>query len=162
MEIERKFNLLAFPNLPEMERLDQWQGYLVTSPQVRIRHTVNYTEQSESYILCIKSNGDLVRHEVETEITKEQFDELSGMLEYPLIHKELHAYQLDDGLVLECSCVDDGAFAYAEVEFSAEEQAMAWQIPQALINCLGREMTYEKEFKMTSYWSNRELAKAIR
>lgn len=162
MEIERKFKLLAFPNLPEATFLDQWQGYLSTDPQVRIRRTLNHTNASESYVLCIKSNGDLVRHEVETTITKEQFDELEEMLAYPLIHKELHAYRMDDGLLLECSEVDDGAFAYAEVEFSTEEDARAWSIPDELASCLGEEMTYDHKFKMISYWSDRSLASHIK
>lgn len=157
MEIERKFKLIEFPNLPEVAFLDQWQGYLATDPEVRIRRTENHTEGIETYILCIKSVGDLVRHEVETEITREQFEELASMLDYPLIHKELHAYRLPDGHVLECSRVDDGAFSYAEVEFASVEEANAWTPPE----WLGREMTYEKGFKMRQYWSDRSLARNI-
>lgn len=162
MEIERKFKLLAFPNLPETTFLDQWQGYLSTDPQVRIRRTLNHTNANESYVLCIKSNGDLVRHEVETFITKEQFIELEEMLAYPLIHKELHVYRMEDGLLLECSVVDDGAFAYAEVEFPTEEIARAWSLPDELSSCIGQEMTYDRKFKMTSYWSDRSLANHIK
>ena len=157
MEIERKFKLIEFPNLPEVAFLDQWQGYLATDPEVRIRRTENHTEGIETYILCIKSVGDLVRHEVETEITREQFEELASMLDYPLIHKELHAYRLPDGHVMECSRVDDGAFSYAEVEFASVEEANAWTPPE----WLGREMTYEKGFKMRQYWSDRSLARNI-
>lgn len=157
MEIERKFKLIEFPSLPEVAFLDQWQGYLATEPEVRIRRTENHTEGVETYILCIKSVGDLVRHEVETEITREQFEELASMLDYPLIHKELHAYRLPDGHVMECSRVDDGAFSYAEVEFASVEEANAWTPPE----WLGREMTYEKGFKMRQYWSDRSLARNI-
>ena len=157
MEIERKFKLIEFPNLPEVAFLDQWQGYLATAPEVRIRRTENHTAGAETYILCIKSVGDLVRHEVETEITREQFEELASMLDYPLIHKELHAYRLPDGHVMECSRVDDGAFSYAEVEFASVEEANAWTPPE----WLGREMTYEKGFKMRQYWSDRSLARNI-
>lgn len=157
MEIERKFKLIEFPSLPEVAFLDQWQGYLATEPEVRIRRTENHTEGVETYILCIKSVGDLVRHEVETEITREQFEELASMLDYPLIHKELHAYRLPDGHVMECSRVDDGAFSYAEVEFASVEEANAWIPPE----WLGREMTYEKGFKMRQYWSDRSLARNI-
>ncbi len=154
MEIERKFKLNQYPDLPETASLDQWQGYLAIDPEVRIRKTVNHTAGTESYILCIKSVGDLVRHEVETDITRDQFEELAGMLAYPLIHKQLHAYRLPDGHIIECSVVDEGAFAYAEVEFAAEEEAKAWTPPE----WLGREMTYEKGLKMRCYWSDRSLA----
>lgn len=157
MEIERKFKLIGFPDLPEVAYLDQWQGYLATDPEVRIRRTENHTAGTETYILCIKSVGDLVRHEVETDITRDQFEELASMLSYPLIHKELHAYQLPDGHVMECSRVDEGAFSYAEVEFASVEEANAWTPP----DWLGREMTYEKGFKMRQYWSDRSLARNI-
>ena len=157
MEIERKFKLVEFPDLPQVAFLDQWQGYLATDPEVRIRRTENHTAGTENFILCIKSVGDLVRHEVETDITREQFEELASMLAYPLIHKELHAYRLPDGHVIECSRVDEGAFSYAEVEFDSVEEANAWAPPE----WLGREMTYEKGFKMRQYWSDRSLARDI-
>lgn len=157
MEIERKFKLPAFPDLPEYARLDQYQGYLSVSPEVRIRHTVNHTQDKETYILCIKGMGNLVRREVETDITKEQFEELTTMLDYPLIHKEMRVYRLPGDLLLECSVVDEGAFAYAEVEFPTKEEALAWEKP----DYLGEEMTYVEGFRMRSYWSNRDLAKKI-
>ena len=37
MEIERKFLLSGFPDLPELERAEVFQGYLGISPEVRIR-----------------------------------------------------------------------------------------------------------------------------
>ena len=157
MEIERKFKLNAFPDLPEAVYLDQYQGYLAVAPEVRIRHTYNHTEGKHTYILCIKSIGNLVRHEVETAIEPEQFDELCTMLDYPLIHKEMRVFVLPDGHLLECSIVDEGAFSYAEVEFGSEEEALAWQPPE----WLGTEMTYVEGFRMRTYWSNRELAKSI-
>ena len=158
MEIERKFKLTAFPtDLTLAVELDQYQGYLATDPEVRIRRTENHTEGTENYILCIKSVGDLVRHEVETPITRTQFEELASMLAYPLSHKQLNAYHLPDGHIIECSIVDGGAFAYAEVEFGSVEEAKSWIPPE----WLGREMTYEKGFKMRSYWSDRSLAKQI-
>ena len=157
MEIERKFKLSAFPELPELAYVEQWQGYLAVDPEVRIRRDTNHTEGWTRHILCIKSIGDLVRHEVETALTGDQFEELASMLEYPLIHKQLHAYRLEDGHVLECSMVDEGVFSYAEVEFATQEEALAWQPPEFL----GREMTYERGFRMRSYWSDRSLAKEM-
>ncbi len=45
MEIERKFKLTAFPtDLTLAVELDQYQGYLATDPEVRIRRTENHTE----------------------------------------------------------------------------------------------------------------------
>lgn len=159
MEIERKFWLDRFPEgLPLVKRLQTWQGYLYTDPaEVRIRRSRVEDTGEEYYRLCIKSQGDLSRHEVETPLTKEQFEELCLLLEpgKKLIHKDYRAYDLGDGLTLECSVVDEGAFAYAEVEFESEAAARAWQP----LDCLGRETTYESGFKMKQYWHNRDVGR---
>ena len=159
MEIERKFWLDRFPeDLTLVKRLQTWQGYLYTDPaEVRIRRSRVEDTGEEYYRLCIKSQGDLSRHEVETPLTKEQFEELCLLLEpgKKLIHKDYRAYDLGDGLTLECSVVDEGAFAYAEVEFESEAAARAWQP----LDCLGRETTYESGFKMKQYWHNRDVGR---
>ncbi len=153
MEIERKFWLSAMPDLPEIAHMDQWQGYLSVSPEVRIRRTIHHTTGAVNHILCIKSTGQLERHEVETPITPQQFDELASMLDRPLIHKDLRAFRLPDGYVLECSVVDDGVFSYGEVEFPTREQALSWIPPP----WLGQELTWQNTFKMSTYWSNRRV-----
>lgn len=159
MEIERKFKLPAFPEgLEEVARRDQYQGYLATAPEVRIRRTVDHTGGREFWILCIKSLGDLARHEVELPLTKAQFEELCLLLDYPLIHKEQRVYALEGGLRLECSIVDEGAFSYAEVEFPSEDAALAWEKP----GYLGEEMTYVQGMRMRNYWSNRDLANRMK
>lgn len=157
MEIERKFWLERFPeHLPLVRRLQTWQGYLYTDPnEVRIRKSVEEDTGRTYYRLCIKSGGDLSRTEVETELSEEQFQEMCDLLEpgKRLIHKDYRAYRLEDGRLLECSIVDDGAFAYAEVEFESEAAAKAWQPP----DCLGRETTYERGYKMKHYWRDGKL-----
>ncbi len=160
MEIERKFWLEQFPEqLPLVRRQQVWQGYLYTDPsEVRIRRSREEDTGREQYRLCIKSSGELVRHEIETELTWEQFEELCLLLEpgKPLIHKDYRAYDIGNGLLLECSVVDGGAFAYAEVEFPSEEAANAWQPPAFL----GRETTYERGVRMKRYWHDRTLSGA--
>ncbi|MCC8075586.1 MAG: hypothetical protein LIO95_06575 [Clostridiales bacterium] len=152
MEIERKFWLTAFPtDYPEIVHLETDQGYLANVPvTVRIRRSRNCATGDCTYILCIKSKGTLSRHEVETPIERSQFEELAGMLDRPMVHKDYHAYRLPDGHVLECSEVDHGAFSYAEVEFESEEAANAWEP----LPCLGKELTYDKRFTMGSYYLN--------
>ncbi len=157
MEIERKFLLPAMPPVEPVAVLEQWQGYLCTNPEVRIRRTVNHTSAVESFILCIKSKGDLSRHEVEAALTGEQFEELTTLLEHPLIHKEQRVFRLQDGHMLECSVVDGGVFSYAEVEFTTEAEAKQWTPPA----WLGRELTYLRAFSMSSYWSNRDLFREL-
>lgn len=153
MEIERKFWIDALPDLPEERRSEIDQGYLCTAPvELRIRRREELDTGEVSYRLCIKSIGQLSRHEVETPLDREQFEELAGMLEQPFIHKEFHAYRLPDGYLLECSIVDGGVFSYAEVEFPSEEEALAWQP----IDCLGKETTYEQGVSMREYWNRRK------
>jgi CYTH domain-containing protein len=145
MEIERKFWIQSLPTLPEIRSSDIEQGYLCTEPvELRIRRQKNRITEITTYQLCIKSMGLLSRHEVETELSQAQFEELADMLEQPLICKEYHAYQLEDGYVLECSVVDQGVFSYAEVEFPSEAAALAWNP----LSCLGRETTYERGVNM--------------
>jgi CYTH domain-containing protein len=155
MEIERKFWLTDFPTqYPELVHLETDQGYLVNDPvTVRIRSSRNLGTGESTYILCIKSRGTLSRHEVETPILPEQFEELASLLEHPMVHKDYHAYRLPDGHVLECSVVDHGAFSYAEVEFESEEEARAWEP----LPFLGPELTYDKRFTMLSYYRNRRV-----
>ena len=94
MEIERKFWIDTLPELPEERRSDVYQGYLCTEPvELRIRKRVEAGGEIV-YQLCVKSIGKLSRHEVETELSRAQFEELASMLDKPLIHKEYHAYRL--------------------------------------------------------------------
>lgn len=153
MEIERKFWIVDFPTqYPEIAHLETDQGYLTTEPfTVRIRRSRNCDTGACTDILCIKSKGTLARHEVETPIEPEQFDELAGMLSMPLVHKDYHAYRLPDGHILECSVVDHGVFSYAEVEFGSEEEANAWEP----LPCLGKELTYDRRFTMGAYYWHR-------
>ena len=151
MEIERKFWIDTLPDLPEERRSDVYQGYLCTEPvELRIRKRVEAGGETV-YQICVKSIGKLSRHEVETELSRAQFEELESMLDKPLIHKEFHAYRLSDGHLLECSIVDGGAFSYAEVEFESEEAALTW----TPLDCLGKETTYEQGVSMRDYWKSR-------
>lgn len=153
MEIERKFWIQTLPDLPEENCSAVDQGYLCTEPvELRIRRRKEQKTGLTSYQLCIKSIGALSRHEVETALTQAQFEELAGMLEQPLIHKEYHTYRLEDGHLLECSIVDHGVFSYAEVEFASEEEALRWRP----LDCLGKETTYETGVSMREYWNTRK------
>lgn len=149
MEIERKFLTDGFPELPEQSRSEMHQGYLCTDPVVRIRSKKQ--NGVESYRLCFKGKGTLIRQETELDLTAEQFGELEKLLPAPMIRKERRVYLLPDGHELECSWVDPGEateFFYAEVEFDTVEGAKAF-IPPAF---LGREVTEDESYTMAGYW----------
>lgn len=156
MEIERKYRIGGFPGdaegWPLLKAAVVYQGYLATSPTVRIREThTTYPEEKTTYILCFKGEGTLVRQEIELPLEAETFGQLQELLPAPMIRKDYRVYALPDGHRLECSLVDgnepDG-FYYAEVEFDSVEESEAF-IPPAF---LGPEATEDPAFSMSEYW----------
>lgn len=153
MEIERKFLIRQFPALPELERAEVFQGYLGFSPEVRIRS--KRVGETETYRLCFKSEGDLVREEIELDLDQAAFQKLKNLLPKPMIRKDYRMYRLENGLRLECSRVDPGSpteFYYAEVEFTDEDQAKAFCPPEFL----GREVTYDSSYRMKAYYQRKK------
>lgn len=147
IEIERKWMVRGWPNNLELLYVEKMrQGYISTSPTVRIR------DEDSKYILCFKSKGKLSRKEIEMEIPKDKFDELEDLIGLPLIDKVRKTYLLSDGHHLEVNLVDE-KFYYAEVEFSNEEEALAFN-PQDvnLGDYLDNEVTYQKGQSMATYW----------
>ena len=147
IEIERKWMVSGWPNNLELLYTEKMrQGYISTSPTVRIR------DEDSKYILCFKSKGKLSRKEIEMEIPKDKFDELEDLIGLPLIDKVRKTYLLSDGHHLEVKFVDE-KFYYAEVEFSNEEEALAFN-PQDvnLADYLNDEVTYQKGQSMAAYW----------
>ena len=153
MEIERKFLMNGFPDLPEIERAHVMQGYLSLKPEIRIR-SKQVNNQPESYQLCIKSEGDLVREEIELDLNENDFRKLAAMLPKSMICKDYRVYELDHGLRLECSHVDPGSkteFYYAEVEFSSELEAKRFCPP----DFLGEEVTWDSNYRMKAYYQKK-------
>ena len=149
MEIERKFLINEFPSkLSEIERADMYQAYLSTTPVVRIRKKSKQGENS--YKLCIKGEGTLVREEVEFSISEDEFLRLSNIINNKFIHKEFRTYKLEN-YILECSKVDfngENEFYYAEIEFNSVEEANNFTAPEFLKN----EVTEKTGYTMKDYW----------
>lgn len=149
MEIERKFQLKGFPDLETRSECIIKQYFLSVKPYVRIRS--KQTDKKINYKLCIKSEGDLSRTEIEFKLTEDEFSQLKAMCKEPPIIKLHKTYKLPDGNILECNSVDedlDSGFMYAEIEFDSEQEAKEF-IPPSF---LGKEMTYDKDQKMNVYW----------
>ena len=151
IEIERKWMVKGWPNNLELLYAEKMrQGYISTSPTVRIR------DEDSKYILCFKSKGKLSRKEIEMEIPKDKFDELEDLIGLPLIDKVRKTYLLSDGHHLEVNLVDKGTsteFYYAEVEFSNEEEALAFNPNDVgLADYLDDEVTYQKGQSMAAHW----------
>ncbi len=150
MEIERKFWLDTLPqNLPLVEHSLMEQSYLALDPVVRIRKKT--VGDRDTYRLCFKGEGTLVRQEIELDLTQQTYEQLLTLVKGAPIHKEQWVFALPEGLQLECNLVDQGtphAFSYGEVEFASVVQANAFVPPV----CLGRELTEDTSFTMASYW----------
>lgn len=157
MEIERKWLIDAFPNLPTESEAEMEQAYLSFEPStVRIRKVASGGKTS--CFLTIKGGGTLQRTEVELPMQPAQYNALAPLAIVPPVHKKYKTYRLPGGYKLECNLVDESqptAFYYAEVEFDSVEQARKF-IPPAF---LGREVTEEPGFTMAAYSRRKAGAK---
>ena len=146
-EIERKW-LLESIDVEGYELLSEEQveqAYVSENPEVRIR-----SGSKTGCTLTLKDNGTIARTEVDIAISKEQFTEiLNEMIQKLPIRKNYRKYRLPNGLILEASEVDGGAFCYAEVEFPSVEAAACFQPQFAFLE----EVSEKTEYRMRSYWS---------
>ena len=155
MEIERKFLIDRFPeSLPLESECEMRQIYISVMPTVRARS--KKVGDKETFRLTVKGSGELCREEIETSVTRKQFEALCRVAEKEPIRKLKRCYKLPDGLLLECSLVDEGTeneFMYAEVEFESVAAAEAFVPP----DYLGKEVTYDNSWKMNNYWKRTRL-----
>ena len=151
LEIERKFLLDGFPE--DLELLSEVyieQGYVSFQPEVRIRKAVVRDSGKEEYYLTIKGDGDLARQEIETEISREFYEDTAKFLGVNVVKKDYKKYKLGQW-ELEVSLVDEGTdweFYYGEIEFPTEEEEKVFVLP----DFLGREITYDETYKMKNFW----------
>lgn len=157
MEIERKFFLSGFPkNYPPMNTYSVKQGYLSIEPEVRIRESIllSGSKKMSPYKMTVKGNGSICREEIETEISKEFYTQLSDFISKSFIEKDFKTYSFD-GYKIEISMVDNHWF-YGEVEFKTLEDAHKFEWPWKDI--LIREVTDDPSYKMKNYWvSSRDI-----
>ena len=156
LEIERKFLVEGFPeNLELLSEVYIEQGYVSFEPEVRIRKAVVLDTGTEEYYLTIKGDGDLARREIETEISREFYEDTANFLGVNVVRKDYKKYKLGQW-ELEVSLVDAGTeweFYYAEIEFPTEEDANAFELPEYL----GKEITYDTDYKMKNFWKRTRL-----
>lgn len=141
MEIERKF-LIAEKTLPkDLESYDFHeieQAYLCTSPVVRIRR------QDDTYYLTYKSKGFLSREEYNLPLTKDAYYHLREKADGIVISKRRYCIPESNGLTIELDIFHapyDGLLL-AEVEFSSEEEANAYQPPK----WFGKDVTFSVSY----------------
>lgn len=164
MEIERKW-LFSSPNAPEGVKLlrheKYGQAYLSIEPEVRIRWRL-ILDEDPTYRLCIKGKGTIIRHEVEKDLLRKEFEQLMevGHLEFnDFIIKNTNFYDIN-GRILALGVTDIGresAFMYGEIEFPTIEEANAFVAP----DWFGKEVTNDPSYKMANYWARTRFPSKI-
>nr|WP_294469690.1 CYTH domain-containing protein [uncultured Sellimonas sp.] len=126
MEIERKYLVESCPlSLDEYPYHEMEQGYLNTSPVVRVRRS------DDTYTLTYKSKGLMVREEYNLPLTKEAYEHLLGKVDGRVIQKRRYLIPAQNGLTIELDCFR-GSLAplmLAEVEFPSVEMADSFTPP---------------------------------
>ena len=139
MEIERKYIPKILPdNLSQYESRKIAQGYLCTSPVVRIRRS------NDDYILTYKGKGLMVREEYNLPLNEESFLHLKEKIDGRLIRKRRYLIPLAPRYTIELD-VFDGDLApllLAEVEFETEEEANNFTPPE----WFGEDVTFSTRY----------------
>lgn len=139
MEIERKFLVKTIPdNLEQYPTKEIEQGYICTSPVIRIRRS------NDNYILTCKGEGLMVREEFELPLSKDAFEHLKTKVDGSLIHKTRYLIPYDDKLTIEMDIFHGkhAPLVLAEVEFDSEEEANAFLPP----DWLGEDVTNSSKY----------------
>lgn len=126
MEIERKYLLKQLPsNLDSYASKKIAQGYLCTSPVVRVRRS------NDNYYMTYKGAGLMVREEYNLPLTKEAYDHLVQKIDGRLIEKTRYLIPLDGGLTAELDVFegDLAPLTLVEVEFDSVDAANEFTAP---------------------------------
>ncbi len=120
IEIERKFLVKEIPdNLDTYERIDMTQGYLNTTPVVRVR------KENDDYILTYKGSGLLSHSEYNLPLNKEAFEHLLKKCDGIIISKSRYKIPITNNLTAELDIFkgDLDSLKLVEVEFDSVEEA---------------------------------------
>lgn len=124
-EIERKFLVKNIPdNLQKYSHHTLEQGYLSTSPVVRVR------KKDENYILTYKSGGMMKRMEVELPLDKHSYEHLIAKADGIVISKTRYAIPHGKYTIeLDIFHGTLEGFVMAEVEFNSVDEANSYIKP---------------------------------
>lgn len=138
MEIERKFLVKQLPeNLGQYPKYHIEQGYICTEPVIRIR------QRDQEFFLTCKGQGFLKREEHEMSLTAEEYSRLSAKVEGQLIVKDRYCIPCGEYTIeLDVFSAPFAPLVIAEVEFSTEEAAKAFQVP----DWFGEEVTFDPSY----------------
>lgn len=144
-EIERKFLVKKLPkNLKQFQKHEIWQDYLYiksNQDEARIR------QQDNKYFKTAKIGKGKIRHELESEISKQEFDKLSKQTLNLPIKKTRYLIPYKNHL-LELNLFHGKlkGFKMVEVEFKSLTESNEFLPP----DWLGKEITNDKRYRNTS------------
>lgn len=169
MEIERKFLVKRMPELDNYTYRELEQGYLSTSPTVRVRR------EDDEYYLTYKSRStdDISRVEYNLPLTREAYEHLIKKADGNIITKRRYLIPLNEdtggraltgdpdphakgsGLVVELDVFEPpfAPLVLAEVEFSSIEEADSFVKP----DWLGEDVSSDRRY-YNSYMSQQDLS----
>lgn len=139
MEIEKKYLLTKIPfDLSSFEKKEISQGYLCTSPVVRIR------KSNDKYTLTYKGEGLMAREEYNLPLTKESYNQLSSKIDGILIEKTRYLIPLENNLTAELDVFHGklDSLMLVEVEFNSIEAANAFVPP----SWFGEDVTFSNKY----------------
>ena len=138
MEIERKFLIDKLPPLDGVECEKIEQGYVLLSPEVRVR------QKGDKFYYTEKSDGTLVRKEYEKEITEAEYREFLAKICGEIVEKTRYYIPLGKYTAeLDVYGGRHAGLCVCEVEFECEEEAMAFIPP----DWFGKDVSDDKRYK---------------
>jgi adenylate cyclase len=140
-EVERKWLVTELPELTGLKGKEVVQGYIAVTAEgteVRVR------QKGDKYFQTIKSDGGLVRGEIEIELTKAQYDDLWPATAGRRLEKTRYEIALDGAKIeLDIYKGDLTGLVVAEVEFPSVRDSERFPQP----TWFGSEVTEDKRYK---------------
>lgn len=148
MEIERKFLVKELPaeytSYPS-QLIEQ--AYLCVSPVVRIRRS------NDAYYLTYKGSGLMVREEVNLPLTEASYRHLLAKADGNVISKERFCIPYRTHTIeLDVFAPPFAPLVVAEVEFSTEEEALAFEAPEWFGGEVTHDPAYTNAFLSRKEW----------
>jgi adenylate cyclase len=153
-EIERKFLIKTIPmdieNFPHQEIIQWYFNDPSTGKSIRIRHIW------DTYKITRKKWHGLVREEMETDITKAEFDQLWFQVENHFLEKTRYEIPYD-GVIIELDIYKNLQWLKtAEVEFASKRDAKKFVVPERF----GEDLTKMREAS-NAYIANHGLSQEL-
>jgi len=152
-EIEKKFlvtrSLESVVGKEVLETLDCSeieQFYIEINEEREIRFRKKVTKGTKTFYKTVKSGGGLVREEIETKVTEEEYKENLKNMVGNKISKRRYLY---NGFEMDVYEGKNDLFVI-EMEFVSEEEANKFMLPNGF--CPFVEITYDKR------WKNKNIA----